>query len=462
MRRHPCTATNFTYDASGNLTSKWDAVRPTATRPSPRGHERQRERSLSIRRRRQSDRSVRHGASRSSTPPSICRANTTPPRARSTFNTAAPRSASARRPTDSVTLYLGGFYERVEDRSSSTLSSGTTSAPAIASSPSTSDEAAPRGSRQPTSRRPTSTPTTSARSTSSPTPRATVVERRSYDAFGARREPVWDATTQPKSFDSPGTTLGYTGQESDDELGLVNMKGRIYDPKLARFLTPDPLVSRPLSGQSWNRYSYVLNNPLRYVDPSGFEPEIDRPFEVSIERPGTPPPELTNRQQVRQHDSSALHQVDPTRQIRRRWRPPANRLRPSHRPATRRKVRPRASPRPGSGPAANRHGGTRPCRCRLASLSRRGVDRRPVDLRPVSDPRPPHYAGSDFDTFGDANSSLLAEVDRGRRARLWGLPAHGEEVSLLRSAGALDAAGCSAIVVRLRYVRFTILGPRRR
>jgi hypothetical protein len=52
------------------------------------------------------------------------------------------------------------------------------------------------------------------------------------------------------------------------------MKGRIYDPQLGRFLTPDPIVGAPLYGQSWNPYSYVLNNPLALVDPSGFEEAI--------------------------------------------------------------------------------------------------------------------------------------------------------------------------------------------
>jgi RHS repeat-associated protein len=70
------------------------------------------------------------------------------------------------------------------------------------------------------------------------------------------------------------TTQGFTGHEDDEDLGLVNMKGRLYDPKVGRFLTPDPIVSRPRFGQSWNPYSYVLNNPLSYVDPSGFEPDL--------------------------------------------------------------------------------------------------------------------------------------------------------------------------------------------
>ncbi|WP_420894970.1 RHS repeat domain-containing protein, partial [Sorangium cellulosum] len=96
-----------------------------------------------------------------------------------------------------------------------------------------------------------------------------VIERRSYDPFGQRRNPVWGEPA-PASFASK-TTQGFTGHESDDELGLVNMKGRLYDPRVGRFLTTDPIVSLPSFGQSWNPYSYVLNNPLAYVDPGGFQ-----------------------------------------------------------------------------------------------------------------------------------------------------------------------------------------------
>jgi len=98
-----------------------------------------------------------------------------------------------------------------------------------------------------------------------------VVERRSYDPFGKRRNPVW-GQPPPMSFTS-ATTQGFTGHESDDELGLVNMKGRIYDPRVGRFLMTDPIVPAPFSGQGWNPYSYVFSNPLAYIDPSGFEPE---------------------------------------------------------------------------------------------------------------------------------------------------------------------------------------------
>jgi len=71
----------------------------------------------------------------------------------------------------------------------------------------------------------------------------------------------------------PDVQVGFTGHSMADDLGLVNMKGRIYDPSQRRFLSPDPLVSRPLNAQSYNRYSYVYNNPLSFTDPSGFEGE---------------------------------------------------------------------------------------------------------------------------------------------------------------------------------------------
>jgi RHS repeat-associated protein len=96
-----------------------------------------------------------------------------------------------------------------------------------------------------------------------------LVEKRSYDPFGARRNPAWG---QPPAatYTSAVSPIGFTGQEGDDELGLVNMRGRIYDPKVGRFLTTDPLVSHPGYSQSWNPYSYVLNSPLNFTDPSGF------------------------------------------------------------------------------------------------------------------------------------------------------------------------------------------------
>jgi len=64
------------------------------------------------------------------------------------------------------------------------------------------------------------------------------------------------------------TTINYTGQKLDST-GLLYYNARYYDPSLARFLSPDTVVSSAKNPQSWNRYSYVQNNPLRYVDPNG-------------------------------------------------------------------------------------------------------------------------------------------------------------------------------------------------
>jgi RHS repeat-associated protein len=96
--------------------------------------------------------------------------------------------------------------------------------------------------------------------------------RTSYDAYGRRRNHVW-GQPPPASFSSK-TTLGFTGHESDDEVGLVNMRGRVFDPKVGRFLTTDPLVSDLYFGQTLNSYSYVTGNPLTFVDPSGFQQTI--------------------------------------------------------------------------------------------------------------------------------------------------------------------------------------------
>ena len=63
---------------------------------------------------------------------------------------------------------------------------------------------------------------------------------------------------------------GFTGHEHLDEVGLIHMNGRVYDPEIGRFLSADPFVQAPDDTQSLNRYTYVKNNPLSYTDPSGF------------------------------------------------------------------------------------------------------------------------------------------------------------------------------------------------
>jgi RHS repeat-associated protein len=67
----------------------------------------------------------------------------------------------------------------------------------------------------------------------------------------------------------PRTTRRFTGQREDATIGLYFYNARYYDPVLGRFIQADTIVPDPGDPQSLNRYSYVLNNPVTYRDPSG-------------------------------------------------------------------------------------------------------------------------------------------------------------------------------------------------
>ncbi len=82
----------------------------------------------------------------------------------------------------------------------------------------------------------------------------------SFDPFGAPIDPLNPAITR----------VGFTGQDQDVDLGLTDMKGRIYDPLGGRFTGVDPVMQAPFSSQGLNRYSYVFNDPINNTDPSGF------------------------------------------------------------------------------------------------------------------------------------------------------------------------------------------------
>ncbi len=100
-----------------------------------------------------------------------------------------------------------------------------------------------------------------------------------YDPFGG----VVDAGGVVEDrTPTPDATHGYTGHEHDGELGLVNMGGRIYDPRIRRFLTGDPLLAPGTQGL--NRYAYVHNRPFDATDPSGWQARARDPED----RAGTP------------------------------------------------------------------------------------------------------------------------------------------------------------------------------
>jgi RHS repeat-associated protein len=69
------------------------------------------------------------------------------------------------------------------------------------------------------------------------------------------------------------TEYRFTGQRQDAGLGLYFMGARQYDPALGRWLSADTIVPDPANPQSYNRYSWALGNPLRYVDPTGHQQE---------------------------------------------------------------------------------------------------------------------------------------------------------------------------------------------
>lgn len=88
----------------------------------------------------------------------------------------------------------------------------------------------------------------------------------SYDAWGRRRNP-YDYSYSVLSTNL--TNRGYTGHEHLDLVQLINMNGRMYDPIVGRMLSPDNNIQAPDFSQNLNRYSYCLNNPLKYIDPTG-------------------------------------------------------------------------------------------------------------------------------------------------------------------------------------------------
>jgi RHS repeat-associated protein len=96
----------------------------------------------------------------------------------------------------------------------------------------------------------------------------TVKERYNFDPWGRRRNAAdW-------SYNNIAEThfldRGFTGHEHLDQFNLINMNGRVYDPLMAMFLSPDNFVQSPDLTQNLNRYTYCLNNPLKYTDPSGY------------------------------------------------------------------------------------------------------------------------------------------------------------------------------------------------
>lgn len=104
----------------------------------------------------------------------------------------------------------------------------------------------------------------------------TVTARYAYDPFGKRRytnssyDPYGNLVVDWRSDGGAGTDRGFTGHEHLDDMGIVHMNGRLYDPTLGRMMQPDPFVQEMLNLQNYDRYGYCYNSPLVCTDPSGY------------------------------------------------------------------------------------------------------------------------------------------------------------------------------------------------
>jgi RHS repeat-associated protein len=114
---------------------------------------------------------------------------------------------------------------------------------------------------------------------------AQVVDRVAYSPFGERFNPASPGSPPLTGPGASGVDYGFNGHQHDDAFELINMRGRMYDPRLSRFLTPDPIVKNLLRAANLNPYSYALNNPLTVRDVSGFEDPAEVTEPVVTEEP---------------------------------------------------------------------------------------------------------------------------------------------------------------------------------
>ncbi|WP_151779963.1 polymorphic toxin type 47 domain-containing protein [Acinetobacter bereziniae] len=94
------------------------------------------------------------------------------------------------------------------------------------------------------------------------------IERLSYDPWGKRRNV--NGSESDIEIEGTKSSRGYTSHEMLDNIALVHMNGRVYDPQIGRFISADPNIDGADDLQGYNRYAYVRNNPGTLWDPSGY------------------------------------------------------------------------------------------------------------------------------------------------------------------------------------------------
>jgi RHS repeat-associated protein len=133
-----------------------------------------------------------------------------------------------------------------------------------------------------------------------------VLANLSFSAYGSRRAANWAGPLSSSSADyttiASTTRRGYSDafHELLDNVGLTHMNGRVYDPVIGRFASPDPKPGAIENSQSWNSFGYVFNRPLLLTDPSGYDVEQPKlpmdgtdlvlPVTTVTASRGTPPP----------------------------------------------------------------------------------------------------------------------------------------------------------------------------
>jgi RHS repeat-associated protein len=75
-------------------------------------------------------------------------------------------------------------------------------------------------------------------------------------------------------YNETPTSYRYTGQREDASINLIQMGARWFDPLLGRFISADTIVPSPYNPLAYDRYAYSYNNPLKFIDPTGHEPEF--------------------------------------------------------------------------------------------------------------------------------------------------------------------------------------------
>ena len=107
-----------------------------------------------------------------------------------------------------------------------------------------------------------------------------LVVNESFTPFGQRRNgSTWQLpiSGSEQALIDGISRRGYTEHTHLGGVPLIHMNGRVQDPLTGRFLSADPYVTSPMSTQGWNRYSYVVNSPATFTDPSGFDHDCDDP-----------------------------------------------------------------------------------------------------------------------------------------------------------------------------------------